>query len=365
MSENKRTGVFRIAALGGSTTFGWGIESDSKTWPAQLETILRRKVGKSRVEVINFGEPHATSEIVLIRRFPAAKRFRPDFYIIFSGYNDYDKSLRTVLTAKKQDSPRTERASTPKRPGPAPNPQPRAPPRPENKNRPAESEPGFFERGDLIEHVTLFILNYSVFGHRLREFIAKVWYKDIEYFYKRERERSVPKSKANKIEGPEKGTAAAAREKKTGVERAPGRPESGGDQGGRRKAVVGALSPRLKVSIDLPAVTRRFKANIDRLLENIKTEGAGAMIMTLPVQWNHPGARHILESGSLAALNRAIREIAAARQIPVCDIEGAFKRHPDPGQFFIWDYVHPDPNGAKLIAKTLADCLNQTEIPSS
>ncbi len=376
-SEYKRTGVFRIAALGGSTTFGWGIESDSETWPAQLETILWRKVGKSRVEVINFGEPHATSEIVLNRRFPAAKRFRPDFYIIFSGYNDYDKGLRTVLTEKKRDSPRTERASTPKRTGLEPNAQPRALPRPEIENRPAESEPSLSRRGDLIEHVTLFILNYSVFAHRLREFIAKVWYKDIEYFYKRERERewerewerererSVRKSKANKIEEAEKRTAAAAREKKTGVERAPGRPESGGDQDGRPKAAVRALSPRFKVSIDLPAVMRRYKANINRLLENIKTEGAGAMIMTLPVQWNHPGARHILESGSLAALNRTIREIAAARKIPVCDIEGAFKRHPDPGQFFIWDYIHPDSNGAKLIAGTLADCLNRTEIPSS
>ena len=365
MSENKRTGVFRIIALGGSTTFGWGIESDSKTWPAQLETILRRKVGKSRVEVINFGEPHATSEMVLNRRFPVAMRFRPDFYIIFSGYNDYDKNLRTVLTAKKQDSLRTEKVSTPNRPGPAPNPQPGERPRPENINRPVESEPGLSRRGDLIEHVTLFILNYSSFAHRLREFIGKVWYKDIEYFYKRERERSVRKSKADKMEGSEKRTAAAAREKKTGVERAPGRPESGGNQGGRRKAAVRAASPRFKVSIDLPAVMGWYQANINHLLDNIKAAGAGAMLMTLPVQWNHPGARHILESGSLAALNRAIREIGAARKIPVCDIEGAFKRYPDPGQFFIWDYIHPDPNGAKLIAETLADCLNRAEIPSS
>ncbi len=228
-----------------------------------------------------------------------------------------------------------------------------------------ESEPGLSRRVDLVERVTLFILNYSSFAHRLREFIGKVWYKDIEYFYKRERERSVRKSKANKMEEPEKRTAAAAREKKTGVERAPGRPESGGNQGGRRKAAVRAASPRFKVSIDLPAVMGWYQANINHLLDNIKAAGAGAMLMTLPVQWNHPGARHILESGSLAALNRAIREIAAARTIPVCDIEGAFKRYPDPGQFFIWDYIHPDPNGAKLIAETLAYRLGRAEVPPS
>jgi lysophospholipase L1-like esterase len=331
ISENKSSGIFRIAALGGSTTFGWGIESDSETWPAQLETILRRKVGKSRIEVINFGQPHATSEIVLDRRFPAAKRFRPDFYIIFSGYNDYDKGLRAAPMEKK----RTDKVSTPKRTGPEPNPQPRTLPRPENENRPAKLEPSLFERGDLIEHVTLFILNYSVFAHRLRELFAKVWYKDIEYFYKRERERLVRQSKANKMKEPEK-----------------------------IKAAVRASSPRFKVSIDLPAVVGRYQANINSLLENIKTEGPGAMLMTLPVQWNHPGARHILESGSLAALNRAIREIAAARKIPVCDIEGPFKRHSDPGQFFIWDYIHPDPNGAKLIAETLADCLDRAKVLS-
>ena len=297
MSENKRTGVFRIIALGGPRRSGWGIESDSKTWPAQLETILRRKVGKSRVEVINFGEPHATSEMMLNRRFPVAMRFRPDFYIIFSGYNDYDKNLRTVLTAKKQDSLRTEKVSTPNRPGPAPNPQPGERPRPENINRPVESEPGLSRRGDLIEHVTLFILNYSSFAHRLREFIGKVWYKDIEYFYNRERERSVRKSKADKMEGSEKRTAAAAREKKTGVERAPGRPESGGDQGGRRKAAVRAASPRFKVSIDLPYLMGWYQANINHLLDNIKAAGAGAMLMTLPVQCEpprraaHPGKR--------------------------------------------------------------------------
>ncbi len=363
-SENKPAGVFRIVTLGGSTTFGWGIESDSETWPAQLETILWRKAGKSQVEIINFGMPHATSDMVLTGRFPPAKRFHPDFYIIFSGYNDYDEGLRRVLTAKKGDSPRTDSVSTSKKIDPKLSPQSKVLPRPEDKNRSTQFEPGFFEREDLIEHVTIYILNHFVFAHRLREFIAKVWYKDIEYFYKRQRARAAQKSKANTIKKPKQGAASAAREKKTGVERASGQLERDGDQGGHRKAAVRALAPRFKVSIDLPEVIRLYKANIDRLLENIKTEGAGAMIMTLPVQWNHPGARHILESGSLAAFNHAIREIAAARKVPVCDIEGAFNRHPDPGQFFIWDYIHPDPNGAKLIAETLAACLGRAKVLS-
>ena len=47
-------GATRIAVLGDSMTFGWGVE-DGETYPAQLEEILQ--AGGGRVEVINAGFP--------------------------------------------------------------------------------------------------------------------------------------------------------------------------------------------------------------------------------------------------------------------------------------------------------------------
>lgn len=316
LSQTKPPGGFRFAALGGSTTFGWGIEEDSKTWPAQLERILNRRSGKARFEVMNLGEPHATSGKVLRDRLPVAKKYHPDFYLIFSGYNDYDKALREKVSEGRRASVQGGEQG------------PREPAAPKR-------EPGFIQREDLIERLTLLVLSYSVFAHRLREFIAKVWYGDIDYFYKRE-----------KGAGRE---AAAEGEAPAGPERVPQ----------ARRPPPRLLEPWRRITIDLPAVVAEFQLNLTEIFRQIKAERAGAMILTLPVQWNHPGARHILESGSLDALNRTVREVAARQGVFLCDVEGAFRRHPDPSRLFIWDYFHPDENGARLIAETVADCLRR------
>lgn len=50
--QQKQQGIFRIAAVGDSLTFGMGVESDN-TWPKQLEAALRRM--SIQAEVINFG----------------------------------------------------------------------------------------------------------------------------------------------------------------------------------------------------------------------------------------------------------------------------------------------------------------------
>lgn len=51
-------GAFRIAAMGCSTTFGWGV-ADSETYPAQLQAILSER--GHDVQVINAGQPGYTS----------------------------------------------------------------------------------------------------------------------------------------------------------------------------------------------------------------------------------------------------------------------------------------------------------------
>ena len=326
VTEKKPANVFRIAALGGSTTFGWGIELDSNTWPARLETILNEHFTDTRIEVINFGRPHATSTVVLEKLLPLARRYRPDYYILFSGYNDYDKALRVEIFGQREDLEKfgSKRRET-------------------GSNFSEGGNADGFSREDFLERVTIFFLRYSIFAHRMRELIAKVWYKDIAYFYKRERKLA------------KKPTVARKRLRTSGEKK------NGPDPG----VEIRTLPFQRKITIDLEGVLSVFRKNIRRIIDEIRDDGTDVMLMTLPVQWNHPGARHILERGSLGALNTAIRELSVHRKNPFCDIGAAFMRHQNPSQLFIWDYSHPDANGARLIAKMLATCFKENKISIS
>lgn len=323
VKEKKPSGVFRIAALGGSTTFGWGIESDSDTWPARLETALNERFADTRFEVINFGRPHATSTVILKKLLPLARRYRPDYYVLFSGYNDYDKALRVEILGRQEDLKKVD-----------PN------QRPTGIEFPKAGNSDGFGKEDILERVTIFFLRYSIFAHRMRELIAKIWYKDIAYFYKRERKLAKEKTVAGK-------RFRTSKEKRN--RSAPA-------------VAIRALPFQRRITIDLDRVLGIFRENIGRIIDEIRDDGTDVMLMTLPVQWNHPGARHILESGSLDALNKSIRELSTNRKNPFCDIEVAFMRHPDPSQLFIWDYSHPDANGARLISKKLATCFEENKI---
>lgn len=48
---------YRVACLGGSTTFGFGASSDAATWPAALQARLQAAAGGRAVEVLNAGTP--------------------------------------------------------------------------------------------------------------------------------------------------------------------------------------------------------------------------------------------------------------------------------------------------------------------
>lgn len=83
----KPDGVFRIVALGGSTTFGHDL-ADDETWPAQLQRILREDYGYSQVEVVNLGVPgfHSTDSVVSLATRGLA--LDPDLVITYDGLND-------------------------------------------------------------------------------------------------------------------------------------------------------------------------------------------------------------------------------------------------------------------------------------
>ena len=80
--------AFRIFTVGGSTTFGVGVQ-DSETWPAQLQQIIDEKITDQEIEVINAGIPGGTteSEYDLIKN--RISSLDPDLIIMYDGINDY------------------------------------------------------------------------------------------------------------------------------------------------------------------------------------------------------------------------------------------------------------------------------------
>lgn len=83
-------GVYRIVALGDSSTFGWGVEA-GEAYPARLEEELRRRHPDRRIEVLNLGVCGYSSfqGLVLLRR--EALRYRPDMVTISYGSNDWSR----------------------------------------------------------------------------------------------------------------------------------------------------------------------------------------------------------------------------------------------------------------------------------
>src|SRR5579864_1129647 len=83
----KPPGVYRILAIGGSTTFGIGLTTE-ETWPFQLQSILREQYGYHNVEVINMGVPGYYSLNSVINLATHGLALEPDLVIDTDGIND-------------------------------------------------------------------------------------------------------------------------------------------------------------------------------------------------------------------------------------------------------------------------------------
>ena len=90
VERHKPAGVVRILCLGGSTTWGSGLEAD-EAYPARLEALLAASGTNGsgrRYEVLNCGVPgYSTAESLIdleLRLF----EFEPDAIVIYHGVND-------------------------------------------------------------------------------------------------------------------------------------------------------------------------------------------------------------------------------------------------------------------------------------
>ena len=79
--------VYRIIAVGGSTTFGAGVE-DNFSWPALLDESLNELEPSKKIEVINAGVSAATSLQNMNHINQKLINFNPDLIILYVGTND-------------------------------------------------------------------------------------------------------------------------------------------------------------------------------------------------------------------------------------------------------------------------------------
>jgi len=89
-SMKRKPGVARILCLGGSTTYGWGVDRPEETYPARLEETLARDLppGVEGIEVINAGLPYGTTAEILTHYHFKFHFYRPDVVILNPGGND-------------------------------------------------------------------------------------------------------------------------------------------------------------------------------------------------------------------------------------------------------------------------------------
>jgi lysophospholipase L1-like esterase len=84
----KPDGVYRIVALGGSSTYDVSIEDNHQIFTAQLEKLLNDEYGYQNVQVINAGVPGYNSWEILGNLEFRVLNLDPDLVIIYEGVND-------------------------------------------------------------------------------------------------------------------------------------------------------------------------------------------------------------------------------------------------------------------------------------
>jgi len=107
-SARKPAGVYRIFALGGSTTFGYpeSIPATEDTYPFKLQARLQARGGTVAVEVINAGVVGYTLRTSLVNFVTRLQWYDPDLIVVNHAVNDAitireeDDLLRAVARAQ-------------------------------------------------------------------------------------------------------------------------------------------------------------------------------------------------------------------------------------------------------------------------
>lgn len=101
--QPKPAGEFRIACLGGSTTYGGGVNDPRLAYPAQLERALHSQ-GYSHVRVINAGAHGWASHESLVNLEFRVLDLDPDLVIIYHAVNDLNGRMVWPFEAFQGDN---------------------------------------------------------------------------------------------------------------------------------------------------------------------------------------------------------------------------------------------------------------------
>ncbi|HUT53367.1 MAG TPA: SGNH/GDSL hydrolase family protein [bacterium] len=93
-TDGKPAGVYRVACIGDSTTFGWSV-GDDETFAAQLQGLLAKQCGAGKVEVLNLGVTGYTSFQGRELMDLYVRKWRPDLVIFGFGPNDRLPALKS------------------------------------------------------------------------------------------------------------------------------------------------------------------------------------------------------------------------------------------------------------------------------
>ena len=89
--EPRPNEVARVLCLGGSSTWGAGVESAADSYPAQLEKELEPLY---KAQVVNAGMPGFTSNQVRVQVELEVPALKPDVVVVSLGYNDCNRLLQ-------------------------------------------------------------------------------------------------------------------------------------------------------------------------------------------------------------------------------------------------------------------------------
>jgi lysophospholipase L1-like esterase len=107
-SFEKPVDVYRIVAIGGSSTYDVRIDDNEKTFTAQLEKLLKEKYGYQNVQVINAGVPGYNSWEMLINLEFRVLDLHPDLVVIYEGTNDVHARMVEPSSYRGDDSGRRQ-----------------------------------------------------------------------------------------------------------------------------------------------------------------------------------------------------------------------------------------------------------------
>ena len=88
VEQPKPAGRYRIACLGGSTTYDDGV-GDDDTYPLKLEGFLRAALPDRDLDVVNCGVPSYTSAEDLANFAFRVLDLKPDAIVVYQGINDW------------------------------------------------------------------------------------------------------------------------------------------------------------------------------------------------------------------------------------------------------------------------------------